>query len=1779
MEPLQRAQLLSRRDTMLAALGRAEAFINEYVEQRDQAQVRLRLEYLDSMWASLEEIQGQLEDTEMTNEGRAHNAAVRAYFEPRLFRIKGELISRLPPPPSVNAQVPPPSHAASALSGIRLPTISLPEFDGDYEQWLPFHDTYVALIHDNPDLPEIQKFHYLRAALKGEAAQLVESIAISSANYNLAWETLNGRYANEYLLKKRHLQALFDIPRVKKETAATLHGLVDEFERHIKILHQLGEPTDNWSAILEHLLCTRLHDDSLRAWEDYASTVEDPNYRCLIQFLQRRMRVLESISVNHHPTNSSTNPQPQQAKRFNNHQRLSSYASTEAPSGKCPACGEQHPLPRCQQFHESSVAERVRIVNEKRLCINCLRADHIARDCSSNFNCKQCHRRHHSLLHNNHSEEGRRFNGGGSSSSSTTPVVVQPPTPVPHAESVEQTTATTAEIVPSVESSTPVNQQTENVFLMTVIVNLVDAFGQEHPARALLDSASQPNLVTERIAQLLRVKRNRVNVTIMGAGQMSKPVRDSIFTQVKSRSNDFCCDVGFLVMDKVTANLPAQDISRMGWKIPKGITLADPAFNRSQPIDLVLGAKHFHAFFPTAARLQIDDRLPLLVDSVFGWVVAGSASCTRTEHVPDADEDVQSAVVSMISLEQSIERFWMTESLSTNDTYSVEERFCETLFQSTTTRNDEGRYMVRLPRKNDFAAMLGDSKPSALHRYQLLERRLDRNPELKQEYDKFMREYLSLDHMKLVNEDDEQPPVSYYLPHHPVIKDTSTTTKVRVVFDGSSKASSGFSLNEALCVGPVVQDDLLTLILRFRTFLVALVADIAKMYRQILVHPDDTALQRILWRFSKQTAVQIYELLTVTYGLAPSSFLATRTLKQLAADEGSSYPLGRQALEKCFYVDDFIGGADSVEEAIRLRTELSELLEKGGFELRKWTSNRLEVLHGLNDDQIGTQSSLQFGPNETVKTLGISWEPELDFLRFDSQIEPNDGPWTKRSILSTISKLFDPMGLIAPVVVSAKILMQQLWVLPCGWDDPVPENVQEKWKNYFQDLPKVSTFRVQRYAFLPRSKVQLHTFSDASEDAYGACVYARCEDSTGNVKVQLLASKSRVAPLKRLSIARLELCAAVLGSHLHDHVKQALDLEIEASYFWTDSTVTLQWLKSPPNVWKTFVANRVAEVQHYTHGCQWRHVPGSDNPADLVSRGTTVEGLLNSHCWINGPRWLALPQQEWPVLALPGVPEEELEIRQVVATIQAQVTINPLFLRYDSYTRILHVVGYCLRLISNIRAKILERTIPPAPLDGPTSMPLTVEHLRIAKACLTRLVQEDAFSDEIRELEKGKSVSKKSTIRLLNPFLDSERVLRVGGRLSLSQLPYPTKHPALLPANHPFTRLVAEYYHLKLFHGGGRHLLATIREEFWPLNGRRLVRSIVRNCFRCTRLNPEPVEQQIGQLPAQRIVPGRPFEVTGVDYAGPIYLKPTHKRAPSLKAYICIFVCFTTKSVHIELVSDLSTHGFLKALRRFIARRGTPSHLHSDNGKNFEGAKNELVELYRMLRNSDERDRIRNACVEEGIQWHLTPPKAPHFGGLWEAAVKVCKKHLFRQLGNIRLSFEDMTTVLTQIESIMNSRPLLPITDDPDDLDVLTPAHFLLGTSATALPDPDVSNVPASRLTHYQQLQMHVQQFWVRWRDEYLHELQRDPKHRSRNDEITPGRMVIVVDEQQAPLRWPLARITAIHPGKDNIVRVVSLRTAKGTIRRPVTKICLLPFSDATTDPEGNPAISEQPAE
>nr|XP_029729814.1 uncharacterized protein LOC109398597 [Aedes albopictus] len=410
----------------------------------------------------------------------------------------------------------------------------------------------------------------------------------------------------------------------------------------------------------------------------------------------------------------------------------------------------------------------------------------------------------------------------------------------------------------------------------------------------------------------------------------------------------------------------------------------------------------------------------------------------------------------------------------------------------------------------------------------------------------------------------------------------------------------------------------------------------------------------------------------------------------------------------------------------------------------------------ISNYQIGTQSSIKFDPDETVKTLGITWEPESDCLKFDISIKENDGPLTKRKIQSCIAQLYDPLGLISPVVISAKIIMQRLWLIPIGWDDEVPKDLQELWQEFRPQINELAACKVDRFIFLPNAvSVQLHCFADASKVAYGCCIYARSVDEHGTVKVQLVSAKSRVAPLKRLSIPRLELCAAQLAARLYTKVTQALELEFDAVHFWSDSTVVLDWLRAPSYHWKTFVANRVSEIQTTTHNAPWKHVPGTQNPADLVSRGMHVSDFLESSLWHHGPEWLGTSEENWPQQKeLEPAPEDQMERETVAAVAACTVKINPIFSRYSHFTKLIRVTAW----ISRFRRNCQSRHLGQHPHLDTT---LSVEELESAKHQLVRLVQSETYQQEIKDLSTGKLVSPKSTIRNLLPFCDEKGILRL----------------------------------------------------------------------------------------------------------------------------------------------------------------------------------------------------------------------------------------------------------------------------------------------------------------------------------------------------------------------------------------------------------------------------------
>uniref|UniRef100_A0A182IER0 Integrase catalytic domain-containing protein n=1 Tax=Anopheles arabiensis TaxID=7173 RepID=A0A182IER0_ANOAR len=689
-----------------------------------------------------------------------------------------------------------------------------------------------------------------------------------------------------------------------------------------------------------------------------------------------------------------------------------------------------------------------------------------------------------------------------------------------------------------------------------------------------------------------------------------------------------------------------------------------------------------------------------------------------------------------------------------------------------------------------------------------------------------------------------------------------------------------------------------------------------------------------------------------------------------------------------------------------------------------------------------------------------------------------------------IARLFDPLGLIAPIISWAKIRMQKLWIACHDWDDPLSSELAEEWKGFHANLPLLSDIKIPRYVRLPKStSMQLHCFADASEAAYGAVMYLRSTDSDGQIKVEILAAKSRPAPLKRISLARLELCAAVMAINLWNHVSKSMGMQEIETFMWSDSRVVLHWLKSPSYTWVTFVANRVSLIQDIGKCCKWMHIRGTENPADVVSRGALPQQLLSSDLWFHGPSWLSSPQEEWKESKMIEVPPEEMMERKKQNIAAISIDSVNWVKRFSCYWKALRFTAYCLRWKGYRRQQNPSREAFITTID-----------LENAKITFVKMLQNVYFPNDMRELSSGKPVRATSRLKSLHPFIDADGLLRVGGRLQQTGIMYSGKHPLLLPGSSHFAKLIAVEYHRGLLHAGPRATLAEMRKEYWVIDGRRIANSVCKSCVTCFRADPKTVSQPMGQLPESRATPTRPFSVVGVDYCGPFYLKP----AAATKAYAAVFVCFAVKAVHLELAEDLSAAAFLAAFRRFVSRRGFPTKVYSDNGLNFRGANTELMELHRLLNDPHHKEAVLAECARNKVEWHFKPPRAPNFGGLWEAAVKSAKRTLRKLFRLQRLSFGEMSTVLVQIEAQMNSRPLTPLSEDPSEVDALTPGHFLIGTALMALPDNNVVDVSENRVRRFQLLQQLVQRHWKRWRTEYLCEL-----HNNNQRILVPQRVAV----------------------------------------------------------------------
>ncbi|XP_064475828.1 uncharacterized protein LOC135389726 [Ornithodoros turicata] len=1654
-------------------------------------------------------------------------------------------------PTTQNPSVPTSSGAERPRAGAKLPKLQLQCFAGELTRWQAFWEHYKTTIHDNTTLAKAEKFQYLRSLLRGSAASAIMGLQATESCYDDAIEILKERFGDRSRIEREHLSRLRSLPAVR--STGDVHGLrklYDHVQNHVRGLRALGVSSESYASMMVDILFTSLPQDMVVEYHRlarYTSTDEqestsgseseaDEGLTKVLNFLRIEIESRERSGVR----DRNQNPN----KGNGSDKKSSSFIPTGAVlqngvqlQNKCFFCdASDHAAPQCQG--RLSPSEKKNKLAKNMRCFRCTKRGHRSKDCRARITCDHCGKRHASSM-------------------------CSPPETGEKNESQVESTNIVA------INTAPVGQDS-NVLLQTFRARLTSGSKTTY-LRGLIDGGSQRTFVREDVAKRLKLKvvgetSLQLN-TFANDTTTRRPVVKVKIVQLvlHSQYNSEAYIIEALTIPFICKDLTAtptdnefiRSVRRHKGFIADEVTC--PNIPGESGISVLIGCDHMWRLLSgEVCRSKDNDKL-VAISTVFGWTFQGPT--TLSAHL-GIDSTTAVCVLRVGVTEKPppdyLKRFWELESVGI-----VDDEKNNTLINSSVMEEFEenitfadGRYQVALPWKAGMTT-LPDNLEVAKCRLQSLVRRLQRDGSVR-EYDDAIRAYAKNDHAERATVDARDSDCTcYYMPHRAVIRDSSTSTRLRVVFDASSHGHAATSLNDHLEKGPKLNSDLIPILLRFRMYKIAITADIQKAFLQISIRPSDRDALRFLWFSSPPfpgaplPALEHWRMTRVPFGTSASPFLLAATLQHhLQNTKGTDEDIA-VTLASSFYVDDLLMGADTLDEARRITAGAQAIMQRAGMRLSKWSSSAMElqsVFEELNTDNCNVNKRL--GDTEDRKVLGIVWDRTGDNFRFSAEhllITMTAATPTKRSVLQTCGKIFDPLGFPAPYTIRAKILFQRIWERGLDWDNELPDDLLQEWKSWCEELPKLGIISLER-CLTPVNgtgyTAELHIFTDASPQAYGACVFVRTVDDMGAVKVGLLFAKSRVAPIKKLTLPRLELMGAVIGIRIAKLVRDSLQILSGEPTYWTDSTIVLSWIKGDSSRWKPFVKNRVTEIQSNSDPSQWRHCPGASNPADALTRGLRVDVLAEYKQWFIGPEWMRIAPELWPPTSTQetelDMVQEEQRVQDVAVNhvqIKTDLLLNPK--DYSNYQRILRVTAWIFRFAENCRRR------------NRKNGPLTAEEMDRAEIFCIKQVQSDAYADEVLALSHGLALQKSSRIAELQPYLDGNGLLRLTGRLQCAEESEEIKHPILLPKEHELTRHIVEAAHRRTLHGGLQATLSEIREKWWIIRARQLVKTVINQCRVCARFRACHATAPTAPLPADRLERTHPFDTTGIDFAGPLYVKVSDTQ---VKSYIALFTCATSRAVHLELVSDLTTKAFVMAFRRFISRRGVPSTVYSDNALTFKRAERDIRNLWNVIRNEE----VQNFASEHRIHWKYIVERAAWWGGFWERMVRTVKQCLRRVLGRQCLTFEEMTTVLHEAEATVNSRPLTYLFTSPTEPSALTPAHLLIGRTLTALPSPPPSTIRPSTAAELRKRWRHLQtvadQFWRRWRREYLLELK--SAHVARVDNpvgIKEGDVALLHEDKIPRHLWKLVRILELYKGRDGQVRSCVIKLPSGRItRRPV---------------------------
>ena len=658
------------------------------------------------------------------------------------------------------------------------------------------------------------------------------------------------------------------------------------------------------------------------------------------------------------------------------------------------------------------------------------------------------------------------------------------------------------------------------------------------------------------------------------------------------------------------------------------------------------------------------------------------------------------------------------------------------------------------------------------------------------------------------------------------------------MFDAAAE-SNGTSLNQNLLQGPDCPNSLIGVLLRFRQENTAVVVDIESMFHQVKVREEDQDNLRFLWwKGSTDDPPEEYVMTVHIFGAADSPCAANSTLKRTADDNEKDFdPMTIKSLRRNFYVDDVLKSVPTPGAAIQLASQLVELCARGGFNLTKFMSNDRQVLAEIPVEKRAEPFlNLDLDELPVNRALGVRWNIESDTFGF--KVVELDKPNTMRGVLSTIASVFDPLNFAAPVMLPAKQIMQSLWRHKLPWDQPISGEVLKKWENWKSYLPLLEDISVPRCYFSRPDhegvRLQLHHFCDASEAGYGTASYLRIEYPNGLIECAFVIGKSRNAPIKSITIPRLELQGALLAARIDSAVRSELEFNFEKVIFWTDSMIVLNYIRNESRRFQTYVANRVTEIRELTHPDQWRHCAGTINPADDVSRGLEMDEFLRNDRWLKGPSFLRDADKKWPENKFDIVSPEDLEVKKemYLTGLEPTTTVEDLITRFSNWVHTLRKVAWVLKFLDWMKWHVTKKKDKRA---VEVQRGIKHEDLERAKRKIVAVVQKRSFAGEVKNLKEGKPVKPSSKIIKLKPVMKGDEVMRVGGRISMAPISTDAMNPMILPKGHHIATILIRHLHEDNGHCGVEQVLSLLREQFWVVKARGAIKKVLRACIHCSK--------------------------------------------------------------------------------------------------------------------------------------------------------------------------------------------------------------------------------------------------------------------------------------------------------------------------------------------------------